>query len=51
MNKIIAVYIVFTPFPTFPHGGRSTEQSLSPLGETGKGVILNKIISICNLAG
>jgi hypothetical protein len=26
-----------TPFPTFPHGGRSGP-SLSPLGETGKGV-------------
>jgi hypothetical protein len=30
---------IFTPFPPFPHGGRSTAQSISPLGETGKGVI------------
>ncbi len=32
----------FTPFPAFPHRGRSRSRSLSPLGETGKGVNVNK---------
>jgi hypothetical protein len=43
MNKTINFCIVFTPFPTFPHGGRSISGGISPLGETGKGVILNNI--------
>jgi len=34
--------MVITPFPTFPHGGRSTKENFSPLGETGKGVIWEK---------
>lgn len=29
----------------FPHRGRSTARSFSPLGETGKGVIKNSIFS------
>jgi hypothetical protein len=33
------IFVIYTPFPTFPQGGRSAEQSFSPVGETGKGVI------------
>jgi hypothetical protein len=36
------VFIDETPFPTFPQGGRS-RKSISPLGETGKGVKENEI--------
>jgi hypothetical protein len=50
-NRIVCLFfVIFTPFPTFPQGGRSIENSpsgmdeldfsfiISPLGETGKGV-------------
>jgi hypothetical protein len=46
MNKTIIALFVFTPFPTFPHGGRSTLKGFSPLGETGKGVIQRKSLNI-----
>jgi hypothetical protein len=47
---MIKGYMVFTPIPTFPQGGRSTEKSLSPVGETGKGVVINIVISTYLLA-
>ncbi len=36
MTYKLLYYVVHTPFPTFPHGGRG-KQNPFPLGETGKG--------------
>ena len=36
MNKTKNVTILITPFPAFPHGGRSKNQPF-PLGGNGKG--------------
>jgi hypothetical protein len=35
---------ILTPFPAFPHGGRS--KNLSPLGEIRKGVKIEKQIHV-----
>jgi hypothetical protein len=41
-QKKLAIFVIYTPFPTFPHGGRSRNKA-SHLGGTGKGVIYNKM--------
>jgi len=49
MHKTIFDKLLY-PLPNLPpRGGRSTEQSFSPVGETGKGVVLKQSVSICNL--
>jgi len=35
----LAIFVINTPFPTFPYGGRSRKQS-SPLRWNGKGDII-----------
>jgi hypothetical protein len=42
MNKIIIFYYSH-PLPDLPPRGKELKAKLSPLGETGKGVIKNKM--------